>query len=91
MKIICFVLMCGLWAAPVSAGGNHHHSPPPEPTPVNVPDDGSNHNALIIGVAIMAFVCAYHRCWKAKPVQDNEPTRITPELPNDRLIIRPKQ
>ena len=70
---------------PAYAGGNHK---PPEPTPINVPDDGSNHNALLLGVAILAGVCIYHRCWEPKPVKAE--AGITPEIPKNEYTYQIK-
>ena len=72
------LIMC-LVITPVYAGKDHYK--PPEPTPINVPDDGSNHNALLLGVAILAGVCIYHRCWEPKPVKAE--AGITPEVPKN--------
>ena len=71
------LIMC-LAIAPVYAGDRHHH---PEPTPINVPDDGSNHNAFAIAVVIGLGVCAYYKCWKPKPVKAE--SSITPEIPRN--------
>ena len=70
------ILLLASLSLPVYAGGNHHK--PPEPTPINVPDDGSNHNALAIGIVIFAGVACYlHKCWKPKPVKAE--TSLVPE------------
>ena len=67
------IIMC-LVITPVYAGDRHH----PKPDPINVPDDGSNHNALAIGIVIMAGVACYlHKCWKPKPVKVE--TSMVPE------------
>mgnify|MGYP001582296449 CR=1 FL=1 len=63
-------------AFPVYASGDHK---PPEPAPVNVPDDGSNHNALAIGLFIAAAVCIWKRCYEKIPEKDENPNRITPK------------
>ena len=69
------LIMC-LVITPVYAGDYHH-----KPEPVNVPDDGSNHNALAIGLFIAAGVCIYHQCWKPKPVKAE--TSLVPEPPKN--------
>ena len=71
------LIMC-LIITPVYAGGYHH----PKPDPINVPDDGSNHNALAIGIVIFAGVACYiHKCWKPKPVKAE--TSLVPEPPKN--------
>ena len=79
------LIMC-LVITPVYAGGNHHH---PKPDPINVPDDGSNHNALAIGIVIFAGVACYiHKCWKPKPVKAE--AGITPEIPKNEYTYQIK-
>lgn len=75
------VLLLSLFLiTPVYAGNPHHdHTPPPEP--LNVPDDGSNHNAILLGAAIIAGVCIYHKCWKPKPVKATG--SLVPESPKN--------
>jgi len=79
MKIIVLLLV-SLLSFPVYAGGEHSS---PQPPPQNVPDDGSNHNALAIAVVIGLAVCAYHRCWETKPEKS---VTITPEIPQNEFI-----
>ena len=66
------------------AGERHHHNPSPEPTPINVPDDGSNHNAI----AIAAGVCVYFKCWKPKPVKAE--SSMVPEVPRNEYTYQIK-
>lgn len=74
MKLLPILLFC--IALPVYAGGNHYK--PPEP----VPDDGSNHNALAIGIVVVAAtVCIVNKCWKPKPVKAE--TSLVPEPPRN--------
>lgn len=73
------LLISILLVVPAYAG--ERHNPPPEPVPLNVPDDGSNHNALAIAVILGLAVCAYHSCWKSKPVKAEK--GITPEIPKN--------
>lgn len=67
--------------------------PPPAPpaAPANVPDGGSNHNALAIGAVILLGVCLYHRCWEQteNKTADAQSSRVTPDIPaNEYLRIR---
>ena len=81
------VLIGTLLVVPAYAGDYHHH---PKPTPINVPDDGSNHNALAIGIVIAAGVCWYYKCWKPKKMVAE--TNLVPEVPkNEYIQIRPKR
>ena len=66
------------------SGTAYAHDRHNEPTPINVPDDGSNHNALIAGVVILGAVCWYHQCWKPKPVKAE--STITPEIPENEYM-----
>ena len=79
MRIIPLLIL-SLMALPAYAGGEHYTPPVP---PQNVPDDGSNHNALAIAVVIGLAVCAYHRCWETKPEKS---VTITPEIPQNEFI-----
>ena len=87
MKYI--LLIIGLCFLPLNAyaGGNHH----PEPVPLNVPDDGSNHNALAIGIVVIAATaCIVTKCWKPKPVKTAGSS--IPEIPqNEYITIRQKR
>lgn len=87
MKLLPILLF--LIALPAYSGESHHH----EPATINVPDDGSNHNALLLGAVIIGAVCWYHQCWKPKPVKTTG--SIVPETPKneytDKIIIRQKQ
>ena len=86
MKLI--ILLLASLSLPVYAGNPHHDHSPPEPTPINVPDDGSNHNSLLLSVAILAGVCIYHRCWEPKPVKAE--AGITPEIPKNEYTYQIK-
>ncbi|HJS82861.1 MAG TPA: hypothetical protein VJ742_08530 [Nitrososphaera sp.] len=77
MKLLPILLF--LIALPVYAGDRHHHKP--EPTPINVPDEGSNHNALILAAIVAMGVCVYHQCWKPKPVKVTGSS--VPEIPKN--------
>ena len=79
------VLLSLLLIAPVYAGERHHH---PEPVPINVPDDGSNHNALAIAVIVGLAVCAWTECWKPKPVKAE--TNMVPEVPKNEYTYQIK-
>ena len=82
-----FLIILVLLISPAYAGGNHHK--PPEPTPINVPDDGSNHNALAIGIFVIAGVtCWVHKCWKPKPVKATG--SIVPENPRNEFVYEIK-
>ena len=73
------ILLSLLLAVPAYAGDRHK---PPEPTPINVPDSGSNHNALAMGIVIVAGVACYiNKCWKPKPVKAE--TSLVPEIPKN--------
>ena len=86
MKITHSLVMAGLLSSPVYAGGKHEEPIPPPPQ--NVTSSGSNHNALILGGIIIAGVCIYHKCWKEKPVEDDNPSRVTPaNLSDNKLRI----
>ena len=75
MKLI--ILLLASLSLPAYAGDRHH-----EPTPINIPDDGSNHNALAIGIVIFAGVACYiHKCWKPKPVKAE--ASMVPESPKN--------
>lgn len=76
MKKLPLILL--LLCSSALAGGRHE-PPPPEPPPPSVTSSGSNHNALILGAIILTGVCIYHKCWKEKPVRDDNPSRITPD------------
>jgi hypothetical protein len=83
--ITTLVLVLGL-ILPTYAHDNHHK--PPEP--INVPNDGSNHNALAMAVIVGIGVCVYYKCWKPKPVKAE--ASITPEIPqNEYITIRPRR
>ena len=87
MKLI--ILLLASLSLPVYAGNPHHDHSPPEPTPINVPDDGSNHNALAIGIALFAITaCVYSKCWKPKPVKAE--AGITPEVPKNEYTYQIK-
>ena len=77
MKLFTLLLV-SLLSFPAYAGDRHR---PPEPTPINVPDDGSNHNALAIGLFIATGVCVYFKCWKQKPVKAE--ASLVPEPPKN--------
>ena len=82
-----FLIILALFISPAYAGEYHHK---PDPTPINVPDDGSNHNAIAIGLFIAAAICGYTKCWKPKKMVAEK--GITPEIPkNEYIIIRPKR
>ncbi len=70
--------------------GDPHHEHAPAPAPLNVPDEGSNHNALAIGLAIAAGVCIYHKCWQTKPAKIGQGS-IVPEPPRNEFVyeVRP--
>ena len=79
------LLIIGLCFLPLNV---YAHDKPHEPTPLNVPDDGSNHNALAIAVIIGLGICAYHRCWESKESVKVSDT-MTPEVPqNEYMRIR---
>jgi hypothetical protein len=85
MKLLSILLL--LFAYPTYAGNPHHNHPTPEPVPINAPDDGSNHNALLLGVILAAGTCWYFKCWKPKPVKAE--ASITPEISqNEYMRIR---
>ena len=92
MKKLALLLLL-LLVSPVLAGGNHHSKPEPTPapTPLNVPDDGSNHNALAIAVVLAAGVCIYYKCWQARTALDPSPSRITPEIPQNEFTFELRQ
>ena len=69
------LLILSLMIAPVYAGDYHRSEP------VNVPDDGSNHNALVIGLFVAAAICGYTKCWKPKPVKAE--ANLIPEVPKN--------
>ena len=78
MRIV-ILLLASLLSLPAYASGYHNPSTPPQ----NVPDDGSNHNALAIAVVIGLAVCAYHKCWESKPEKS---ATIVPEIPQNEFI-----
>lgn len=82
MKLLPILLLC--LALPVYA----HDRKPPESIPINVPDDGSNHNALLLGVVVIAVVCIYHKCWKPKPVKATGSS--VPEIPRNEFTYEIK-
>ena len=83
LKVILLSLML---VAPAYASDRHK---PPEPTPINVPDDGSNHNALVMGIVIFATVaCVYHKCWKPKKMVADK--GIAPEIPKNEYTYQVK-
>lgn len=81
MKLI--ILLLASLSLPVYAGGYHH-----KPEPINVPDDGSNHNALLLGAVILGAVCWYHKCWKPKPVKVKG--SLVPESPKNEYTYKIK-
>ena len=88
MRLTTFLILFMVFPA---FAGDPHHEHPVEPTPISVPDDGSNHNALAIGAVILLGVCLYHRCWEQTDgkTADAQPSRITPEpTTNEYLRIR---
>lgn len=85
MKGIMLVIFAFVFSAVMAAAQAHDRYKPPEPTPMNVPDDGSNHNALAIGIVVIAgAICIIHQCWKPKPVKAE--STITPEIPENEYM-----
>lgn len=92
MKRACLLLALLLTYQPLVYADDR--CPPllaPPTAPANVPDGGSNHNALAIGAVILLGLCLYHRCWEQteNKTVDAQPSRMTPDIPaNDYLRIR---
>ena len=80
-----FILLLVSLSLPAYAGDYHHK---PDPAPVNVPDDGSNHNALAIAAVIGLGICAWTKCWKPKPVKAE--AGIVPEIPKNEYTYQIK-
>ncbi len=88
MKLLSILL---LLAFPVYAGDPHH-----DEHPINVPDNGSNHNAIEIGLIIAGTACLAKDIYdyftknrwrwnclaKDENVVDNS-GRLTPEIPKN--------
>jgi len=82
------ILLAVMFSSPSFAG---ERCPPTAPTsaPQQVPDGGSNHNALAIAAVVALGVCIYHKCWQPKPVKAE--ASLVPEVPqNEYLRIRTK-
>ena len=79
-----FILLLVSLSFPVYAGDYHHR-----PEPINVPDDGSNHNALAIGIVSAAIgVCIWKECWRPKPVKAE--ASMVPEVPRNEYTYQIK-
>ena len=93
--IASLLLIFSLVTVPVYANGRHHSSsPPPPPTPTPTapvaPVGDNDRNIIPILILIGIGVCMWKKCLQEKPVKDDNPNKITPDLPVNQLMIQPR-
>ena len=91
--IASLLLIFSLVTVPVYASGRYRSTPPPPtPTPTApVETSGDNdRNYIPILILIGVGICIWKKCLQEKPVKDENPNKITPDLPVNQLMIQPR-